>query len=110
MPDLPSPHHPLDPVAQEHVAQHQAAHHGLGLGKLGNGHIEIIKARELHHEARRPIEADEKHQQEFRPPQEGVLIFPDLQVADDGEWPGSRSLWDESSQSDKRDRRFNAGA
>ena len=32
---LLSPHHALDLVAEEHVAQHQAAHHGLGLGKLG---------------------------------------------------------------------------
>jgi hypothetical protein len=46
-PDLFPPHHPLDPVAQEHIAQHQAAHHGLGLGKLGNRHVEIIKADEL---------------------------------------------------------------
>ena len=42
-PDLLPPHHPLDLVAEEHVTQHQAAHHGLGLGKLGNGHVEIIR-------------------------------------------------------------------
>ena len=42
-----SPHHALDLVTQEHVAQHQAAHHGLGQRKLGDGHIEIIKAGEL---------------------------------------------------------------
>ena len=46
-PGLLPPHYPFDLVAEEHVAQHQAAHHGLGLRKLGNGHIEIIKAGEL---------------------------------------------------------------
>jgi len=76
------PRHPLELVAEEHVAQHQAAHHGLGLGKLGDRHVEVIKAGELHHEARRPVQADEQHQQELRPPQEGMLVFPELQVAD----------------------------
>ncbi len=36
----------LDPLAQEHVAQHQAAHHGLGLGKLGNGRV-ATEARQV---------------------------------------------------------------